>query len=315
VIPRAGIPLRARDGRPGSATLRVMPALSGSRTVPPGGIDWIQRHARSRVNDVCAPPVLEAGPDVRGWSGLDRVAVMVHWSADGRVSRSVSETVGQLTGLGYQVAVCSTSEAPGPLRWRHGRPGNVAVYRRPNVGIDFGTWGAMLTAFPRLRAADRVLLLNDSLLGPFAALDPVIASYEDAICDVWGLISSNQMSPHFQSHFVGYKNGVLTDAPLVRFWSNIRLQPTKDHMIRRYERGLFPLLLRVGYRLGVGFPWHYVVQAKQNPTIMGWRRLLIYGFPWVKRELVWKPYHLLTDADDVAAEVSRRFGQDVHAWV
>jgi lipopolysaccharide biosynthesis protein len=279
------------------------------------GSDWLHRHARSRVNDLSSPPQLEAGPDIRGWSGLDRVAIVVHWSADGSVSRSVSQYVQQLTGLGYKVAVCSTSEAPAPLSWRFGRPADVAVYRRPNIGIDFGTWGAMLSSFPRLRAADKVLLLNDSLVGPFASIDPIITSFEEATCDVWGLISSNQMSPHFQSHFVGYKQGVLTDAPLVHFWTNVRLQPTRDRLISRYERGLSRLALRVGYRLGVGFPWHWVVQARQNPTILGWRRLLQYGFPWVKRELVWKPYPHLTDAADVAEVVRQRFGEDVHAWL
>jgi lipopolysaccharide biosynthesis protein len=276
---------------------------------------FTERHARRRVNDVCAPPRLEVGPDARGWNGSTRVAVLVHWSADGTVSRSVSETLQQLERLGYLTAVASTCEAPGPLRWPHGRPDDVAVYRRPNVGIDFGTWGAMLTALPGLRSAERVLLTNDSLLGPFAAIDGIIRDYESAPCDVWGLVSSNQMSPHVQSHFVGYRGGVLTDAPLVHFWSNIRLQPSKEAMIKRYERGLYPLLQRVGYRLGVGFPWQSVVTNGQNPTIMGWRRLLAEGFCWVKRELLWKPYPLLTDAADVPAVVTQRFGTDVREWV
>lgn len=289
--------------------------VQATSRIPPATQAWLDRHLRRRVTDVCAPPVLESGPDVRAWSGVERVAVMVHWSADGSVSRSVSETVGQLTRLGYQVAVCSTCESPSRLVWEHGRPDSTAVYRRPNIGIDFGTWSAMLGAFPRLRAADKVLLLNDSLVGPFEPIDPIVAKFESAVCDVWGLISTNQQSPHFQSHFVGYKSGVLTDSPLIRFWSNVRLQPTKRDMIRKYERGLFPLLVRVGYRLDVGYPWHWVVQAHQNPTIMGWRRLLEYGFPWIKRELLWNPYPHLTDSADVRDVVRQRFGVEVDAWL
>jgi lipopolysaccharide biosynthesis protein len=289
-----------------------MPATASAASWARGTAD---RYTRRRVNDLCAPPLREAGPDVREWTGAARVAVLVHWSADGSVSRSVSETVQQLDRMGYRVAIGSTCEAPGPLTWQHGRPDSVAVYRRPNVGIDFGTWGAMLTAYPGLRSADRVLLLNDSLVGPFAPIDGIIGAFEGADCDVWGLVDSNQMSPHFQSHFVGYRGGVLTDAPLVHFWSNIRLQRSKETMIRRYERGLYPLLQRVGYRLGVGFPWQRVVANGQNPTIHGWRRLLAHGFPWVKRELIWKPYHLLTDADDVPAVVAQRFGADISEWL
>jgi lipopolysaccharide biosynthesis protein len=277
--------------------------------------DWVRRHARRRVNDVCRPPQHESGPDVRDFAGAARVAVMVHWSADGSVSRSVTESCRQLSELGYHVAVCSTCEAAGPLRWQHGKPDSVAVYRRPNVGIDFGTWGAMLTQYPELRRSANVLLLNDSLIGPFSSLGPIVGGFEASGADVWGLVDSNQMSPHFQSHFVGYRGGVLTDPPLVHFWSSIRLQPTKELMIKRYERGLHPLLQLVGYRLATGFPWQDVVANGQNPTIMGWRRLLAFGFPYVKRELVWKPYHLLTDAEDVDSVIRARFGQEVRAWV
>lgn len=275
----------------------------------------MQRHTRRLVNEVCPPPRWESGPDAREWAGAERIAVLVHWSADGSVSRSVSELVQQLDRNGYLVAVGSTCESAEPLVWSHGRPDTVAVYRRPNVGIDFGTWGAMLSAYPRLRNAPNVLLLNDSLVGPFAPLEGILARFEQADCDVWGLVDSNQMSPHFQSHFVGYRGGVLTDPPLAHFWSSIRLQPSKATMIRRYERGLHPLLQRVGYRLGVGFPWQQVVANGQNPTIHGWRRLLDHGFPWVKRELIWKPYPLLTDAGDVPGEVVRRFGTDPAEWL
>lgn len=292
-----------------------MPAGTAEKRIGPHRASaFLDRHARRKVNEICQPPRHEAGPDVRSWAGAPRVAVMVHWSDDGRVSRSVSQFVQELARLDYRTVVASTCEAPGPLQWPHGRPEDVAVYRRPNVGIDFGTWGAMLTHYPVLRTAQRALLVNDSMLGPFSPIDGIVADFESAPCDVWGLVSTNQMSPHFQSHFVGYKDGILTDAPLAHFWSTIRLQPTKEAMIKRYERGLYPLLQRCGYRLGVGFPWQQVVQNGANPTIMGWRRLLDLGFPWVKRELLWRPYPLLTDAADVAAVVRQRFGQDIGQW-
>ena len=216
---------------------RAMVAQTVERSGAPGPIAaWTQRHLRRRVNDICGPPRREVGPDARGWDGADRIAIMVHWSADGVVSRSVSETVGQLDGLGYQVAVVSTCDAPGLLRWPHGRPDGAAVYRRPNVGIDFGSWGAMLSALPMLRKAGKVLLLNDSMVGPFAPMDSLIESFEHANCDVWGLASTTQIAPHFQSSFIGYKGGVLADGPLAAFWTDVRLQPSKEVMIKRHAR-------------------------------------------------------------------------------
>jgi hypothetical protein len=75
------------------------------------------------------------------------------------------------------------------------------------------------------------------------------------------------------------------------------------------------VLRRAGMRLGVGFPWQDVVVQGGNPTSAGWRRLLLRGFPWIKREIVLRPPPEVPDGDDVAAVVRQLFDEDVTTWV
>ena len=275
----------------------------------------LKRDRGQRVVDSCEPPRLESGPGVHTWRGPSRVAVLVQWSDTPRVSRSASEYAAQLVANGYSVAVCSSSEVPDRLEWPHGLPDGVSVYRRPNVGYDFGSWASMLHAFPQLRESDHVLLINDSLIGPFSPIQPILARFESSRCDVWGLVSNTQYDLHLQSFCVGYKGGALMRRPIARFWGDIRLQPTKLDLILKYEIGLTAALTAAKARIGVGFPYHLVVNPGENPTIAGWRRLLFWNFPWVKRELVLRRPVEAPDALDVRAVVLQRFGHDVQEWI
>lgn len=266
---------------------------------------------RPRVVDIADPPRHLAGEQVDQWTEPEAVVVLVHWSDRSEVSRSVVESVRQFLANGYRVALCSSAES---LHWPE-PPAGLAIYRRPNIGYDFGSWAAMLTEFPQLRSADRLLLINDSLVGPFADITPILQDFHNHDGAVWGLVSTTQDGPHLQSHFVGYRGGVLAEGPLARFWDDIRVEPSKRDLILRYEIGQHAVALEAGYEVGSAFPWSLVVNDGQNPTSLGWRRLLIWGFPYVKREIVLRPPPEVPDGVDVAKVVKERFGQEVREWV
>lgn len=291
-------------------------ALRGSRIVRRLAARRRSPGPGPRVIDVASPPQREAGPDVADWDSPGAVVVMVHWSAATAVSRSVSESLREFVAAGYQVAFCSTSEVAGPLSWPHGLPEGVAVYRRPNVGYDFGSWAAMLHSFPQLRRADRLLLVNDSLVGPFASIGGVLEEFATTEAEVWGLVSSSEYTPHLQSHFVGYRSGVLANGPLADFWEDIRLQPTKLELIFRYELGQRSVIDAAGYRVASAYSGDLIFGEGKNPTVRGWREMLLHGFPYVKREMVLTPpLHDVPDAVDVRDAVKLLYGEDVLEWV
>lgn len=262
----------------------------------------------------CPPLRWEAGEPRGPDYAPSRVAILAHWSQQPAVSRSVEEFLAQLRGAGFDIIVSSSADCVEPLKWT-ALPVGATVYRRPNLGYDFGSWSQVLDLHPGIRSADIALLVNDSLVGPFAPLDPLLDQMAADPRKVWGLVSTSQDAQHLQSHFIAFKQSVLQDEALRRFWDGIRIEPSKRKLVKRYEIGLAWTLLRAGIGVSAGFDWEQVVLPGGNPTSQGWRRLLLLGFPFVKRELVLRPPPEVPDAADIPDVVRTLFGQEVMEWV
>lgn len=244
----------------------------------------------------------------------DRAALFAHWSPDRRLSRSTIEFVNQLSSNGYRTLIVSACEDRGELDWAGRVPPDVTIMRKPNLGYDFGSWSAGIVSVPALATADRVLLVNDSLVGPFGDIAPILSRFEVSRSDVFGLTDSWQGGWHLQSFFLGFAGGILADAPLARFWREVHIEQTKDDVIQRYEYGLSRLLRHEAYGTSAAFRADSVVARGQNPMISGWWKLVERGLPFVKREIVLNP-DLVPRGELIAAEVEAVFGQRIEEWM
>lgn len=247
-------------------------------------------------------------------SNHGRVAVLAHFSTVPAVSLSFRTLVEEFVGAGYRVIVASSATCSAELDWGPADLADTMVLRKPNVGYDFGSWAVALDRFPAVRAAEHVVLANDSLVGPFETIAPLLGRFEETRADVWGLTETLQFSRHLQSYFVGFRRGVLQERPLASFWSDVRHYEDKNLVIHRNELGLGRLLQSEGYAVDAAFVAEQVVAAADNPTIIGWRRLLSSGFPFVKRELVRTPT-LARDGAEIKVAVREIFGLDVEDWL
>ena len=243
-----------------------------------------------------------------------RVALVAQFSADARISRSLLELVRQLAENGYRSVVSSTCEAPGPLEWPGPLPDGTVVLRRPNVGYDFGSWAVALDRFPQVAGLERVILTNDSMVGPFAPIAPLLEHFERNPADVWALTDSYQLGRHLQSFFVGFRDGVLAEAPLRSFFERVRVEPEKMEVVRRYELGLTQACQRGAYSMTAMYRSQDLGIQGENPTLTGWQRLLAAGFPFVKRTLVNDP-STAPGAVDAARVVRGRFGVELSEWL
>ncbi len=255
---------------------------------------------------------VEGDDDLDGATGVERVAVLAHWAPDPLVGRSATELTRALRRHQYRVVLVSSAEGDGPLAWTD-RPPGVTVLRRPNVGYDFGSWACVLARYPQIAEAPRVLLLNDSLAGPFEPIDHLLEQFHMSEADVWGMTDTTQFSYHLQSYCLGFLKGILQETSLARFWRGIRVERSREDVILQYEVGLGQLLVREHFVLEAAIPYWRVVSAGQNPTIIGWRALLDQGFPFVKRGLLRRPA-LAPDGFAIRGELERRFGIDVGEW-
>ncbi len=269
----------------------------------------------AKVRKLLRGQVTFEGPNPFGpeWAP-ERVALLAQWSESAKLSRSICRLTAQLRAAGFDVVLVSASDAPGELIWEDGRPDRVAVLRKPNVGYDFGSWTIGLEALPQIAAAPKVLLANDSLVGPFADIQPLIDQFLASPTDAWGVTDNTQHGYHLQSFFFGFSGGMLADPVLQRFWANVRQEELKWNVIKKYEVGLSQLMRREGYTTEAVFPNFTVATALDNPAITGWLPLLESGFPWVKRELLFNPV-LATMAANVPETVMRLYGEDVWAWL
>ena len=244
-----------------------------------------------------------------------RCAVLVHFSVSPVLSRYVVALVAELHAAGYFVVVSSACESPEPLQWPDGPiPSGTIVIRKPNIGYDFGTAAVALDLFPGITAAEYVLIVNDSNAGPFLSLQPVIDNFENSTADAWALTGSNQHGFHLQSFFLGF-HGILRDRPLRDFWRDIRHFANKSKVILHYELGLSRMLVQEGYAIDVMYPHTAFTDAKNaNLSANLWLELLKEEYPFIKRELVQKPW--IEKSAVAIPSIARYFyDEDVKAWL
>lgn len=253
----------------------------------------------------------------QGLSGAlpgEKFAVIAHFSESPIVSRSVRRLVHEFAARAYVPVVVSACTSPDPLQWGGELPADAVVFRKPNVGYDFGSWAVGLAMLPQIATAPYVILANDSMVGPFAGLGPVLDKFESTAADAWGLTDSDQYLFHLQSYFLGFRGGILADKPLAKFWTNIRDERSKWNIILRNELALTPLLIERGYSVESAFPSSETVRPGENPVIRGWRELLDKGFPFVKREIIRDP-SIAPGSAFVADAVYSTFGTDLTEWL
>jgi len=243
----------------------------------------------------------------------DRVAVIASYSRTPRLSRSLVALVDEFESNGYVVVLVRASESKGIPSWPAGvRPPSI-VMTKPNVGYDFGSWATALAVLPQIATKSNVILANDSLLGPFTSLSPMLSAFEGSASDVWGATDTTEYIPHLQSYLLGFRDGVLAHRALRSFWRTIRVIDDKDTIVVRYEIGLSRLLATEGFLTRSWFDHRRIVPDGGNPTTVGGSRLLEAGFPFVKRILIENP-HVFPDAVISEKIVAQRFGENVRDW-
>jgi hypothetical protein len=244
----------------------------------------------------------------------DRVAVIAHWALDSRVSPSFEALVRAVMERGYFVLISSACSDPAPLDFREPLPQPAAILRKPNIGYDFGSWAAAFLSQPQVFEANRVLQVNDSLLGPFGSIYGVLDDFEADRGDLWGLVRNHQMGSHLQSYFIGYTPSVLRSRTFRDFWASVRVEPTKADIIRRYEYGLSRRMYNEGFVAAAYLEPQLVGDAQLNPMITAWGDVLRAGVPFLKRELITSP-SVVAEGERIPERLRKEFHIDIENWL
>lgn len=218
-------------------------------------------------------------------STTDRIALIAEHSRARRVRPSALHLAAALSRAGY-VGVVIAARDPWVRLQAPDVPDGVVVLRRANLGYDFGSWAAVLAAYPGLARAEHVILTNDSILGPFGPVDDLLERIETCGTDVWGATRSLQIRPHLQSFFLAFNHGVLARPPLAGFFAGIAHLRSKRDVVLSYEIGLSRLLDDHDLTTTAGWTSSTLsTPGHLDPSAVGWRELMDAGFPFVKRML------------------------------
>lgn len=179
---------------------------------------------------------------------MPTLAVLAHYDRDGEVADHVAYQVDRLRAAADRLVVVSSCRLTGPGRARFGAADEVV--ERANRGYDFGAWREGLLSVPDWAAFDRVIIANDSVVGP---LKPVSQLLAGASADVFGITTSKQSVPHVQSYFMVFGRAVLRLPSFAAFWRDMELVDDRAQVIERYELGLGRLVADAGLRAGSYF--------------------------------------------------------------
>jgi len=201
-----------------------------------------------------------------------RVAVFAHFDRQGVVDEFILHYLAAIAHAGFTTLFVSNAPRLSSESLSRLTPLCGAILRRANVGLDFGAFkDGIATLQPeRLEA---LLLVNDSVYGPFRDLADVISGMNLLEADVWGITDSWEHHFHLQSYFLLFGHRALISEAFSRFWSRLRYVQSKTWVIKHYEIGLTRALLRAGLRCRALFPYRVaattVVEAMRQENTGG----------------------------------------------
>lgn len=156
---------------------------------------------------------------------------------------------------------------------------------RENTGYDFGAWAhAWGLHDGQLKRCSRVLLVNDSIVGPNSgeALAELLARVRSSRADVVGLTEDHAPRHHLQSYFLALQGRALQGDALDAFMAGVINLPTKELVILAYETH-FTARMKAA---GCGTETLYAGPVGPMNRLDTWANLARQGMPYLKTDVL-----------------------------
>lgn len=198
-----------------------------------------------------------------------RIAVFVHYDRHGVVHDYVLYHLAELRRAGFAIVFVSNAPLLVPDALVALKGYCAVIARRRNLGYDFGAFKDGLTLIGDIEALDELLLVNDSVYGPFGDLSALLERTDAERAVVWGITDSWEHGYHLQSYFLLFKQRALRSQAFRRFWRSVRYVQSKTWVVRRYEIGLSRALIRDGLRCAALFPYRQAAAEIREAVRIG----------------------------------------------
>ena len=172
----------------------------------------------------------------------------------------------------------------------------IATICEPHGEADWGSYkrGFMHARFNRmLNNYDYLILVNDSIYGPFYDLKPIVEKMELKNVDAWAMFycfyDFINLS-HLQGYFVSIKKEVFLSENFAYFIYSIHKLDSKHDIIIHYESGLTKFFKDHNYKIE-GYFDSLSIKTNDDTNLPFYKteELIKLGFPFLKRSILSSP--------------------------
>lgn len=176
------------------------------------------------------------------------LVVMAHFDVDARLRAHTLRSIENYAGYAERVVIVSTSGADAESIAT--LPKNVEFLTRDNFGYDFFSYKWGLDVVSDYADFSRVLIVNDSFVGPTVAIGDILESPQAEQSDLMGMTLSASHGEHAQSFFFTVNQQVAKSRAFRAFWKDMVPVSDRTKVISGYEVGLSKAIRQAGFRVG-----------------------------------------------------------------
>jgi rhamnosyltransferase len=176
------------------------------------------------------------------------LVVMAHFDVDRTLRAHTRRALENYAWAADRVVVVSTSGIQD--RATEGLPANVEIVTRGNFGYDFYSYKWGLDVVGDYPDYDRILIANDSFVGPTVPVEAIVESAQCQSVDMMGMTLSQSHGTHTQSFFFTVNQRVARSNAFRRFWKDMVPVSDRTKVIASYEVGLSQAVLGAGFTVG-----------------------------------------------------------------
>jgi GT2 family glycosyltransferase/glycosyltransferase involved in cell wall biosynthesis len=236
----------------------------------------------------------------------ERVCLFASYESSGRVAPYIINYLTALHAAGFDIVFIQSSDSEAAeSHYDAIRPLCRLIINRTNVGHDFFSWKVGFAECVDIADYEYLLITNDSIIGPFTPLEPLVSAMQQDTSALWGLTDCSATGKrHVQSYFLFCHRQIFTSRFFERFWRDVTILDYKWLIVLRYEVGLSQAAQKAGVRVRAVYPYETVrdlclqrgplfqfskeLQTEPlNPTLHAWDVLIQeMKFPFIKTELL-----------------------------
>jgi len=172
------------------------------------------------------------------------------------------------------------------------------VLLRPNEGYDFGAWKEIIiNEIDSLREYDNVILMNNSVCGPYRDMKSLFAKMQNEGVDFFGATAfpggedteylKMTIPRHLQSYFIVLSQKVVADEVFINFWENLEVSNDMKETVKNGETQFTKALSDKGFTYKAYIEDSEILCYLLSSFSLVYEKpyqMLMAGFPFVKKK-------------------------------